>query len=453
MKKKKRKTKIKSARKPVIRRKKVKILAKTKVMKRKPKKRAKRTKEDKIVEKIQKVVYHQRPQSIGRSAAKIKVVGIGGAGGNIVSRMMEKDRMRGVEYIAINTDAQDLDRVSAHKKIYIGRALTRGLGAGMNPEIGKQAAEENRSEIGELLEGSDVVFITAGMGGGTGTFGASVVADIVKEKGILTIAMVTRPFSFEGSQRMNIAQEGINHIKDKVDSLIIVPNDKIFSIIDKDTSLLKAFGFIDEILRQGVFAITDLVNTPGIINVDFSDIKAIMKDAGTTLIGIGFGTGPDRSTKAIEQAIHSPLLEVSVDGAKGVLFSIAGGKDMRMTEIDEVAKAVTSSLDPNARIIFGAYHDRSLKDKSIKVTVIATGFNGIMSDVSRIARAPSLFFREDKKPVTLYDAKNEEIKEENLKDEEEKGGKEDNKKEKDKKLQFEKEDSWEIPAFLRKKKK
>ncbi len=348
--------------------------------------------------------HHPKGQNGKLVVTKIKVVGIGGGGGNIVSRMMEGDRMRGVEFIAINTDVQDLDRTHAHKKVYIGRALTRGLGAGMNPEIGKQAAEENRSEIGELLEGADVVFITAGMGGGTGTLGASVIADIAKEKGILTVAMVTRPFTFEGSQRMTIAQEGVNHLKEKVDSLIVVPNDKIFAIIDKDTSLMKAFGHIDEILRQGVFAITDLVNTPGIINVDFADIRSIMKDAGTTLIGIGVGTGPDRAQKAIEQAIHSPLLEVSVDGAKGVLFSIAGGKDMKMSEIDEIAKAVTQNLDPNAKIIFGAYHDRSLRDKSIKVTVIATSFSGILGGSGRMSSTPSLFFSEEKKPAPLFEA-------------------------------------------------
>lgn len=394
--------------------------------------------------------------------AKIKVVGVGGAGGNIVSRMMEGDRMRGVEFIAINTDAQDLDRAQAHKKVYIGRALTRGLGAGMNPEIGKQAAEENRSEIGELLEGADVVFIAAGMGGGTGTLGASVVADISKEKGILTVAMVTRPFSFEGSQRMTIAQEGVNHLKEKVDSLIVVPNDKIFAVIDKDTSLMRAFAHIDEILRQGVYAITDLVNTPGIINVDFADIKSIMKDAGTTLIGIGFGSGPERAGKAIEAAIHSPLLEIGIDGARGVLFSIAGGKDMKMAEIDEVAKAVTQNLDPNAKIIFGAYHDKTLKDKSIKVTVIATSFSGVMSG-ARMAQTPSLFFSEEKKPVSLFDAKREKAEIPQAKRDlaptaksqsaEKDAKKEEREEEKPPLPPFDKQDAWEVPAFLRKKKK
>lgn len=404
---------------------------------------------------IRTVSHHLKSASSQLPIARIKVIGVGGAGGNIVSRMMEGDRMRGVEYIAVNTDAQDLDRVHAHKKIYIGRALTRGLGAGMNPEIGKQAAEENRSEIGELVDGADVVFITAGMGGGTGTLGASVVAEIAKEKGILTIAMVTRPFSFEGTQRMHIAQDGVNTLKEKVDSLIVVPNDKIFSIIDKDTSLMKAFAYIDEVLRQGVFAITDLANTPGIINVDFADIKVILKDAGATLIGIGFGVGPERTTKAIEQAIHSPLLEISIDGAKGVLFSIAGGKDMKMSEIDEIARAVTANLDPNAKIIFGAYHDRSLKDKSIKVTVIATGFNGVMgSGIARMVNSPSLFFEEDKKQPPIFETKKEKNVSPPLPKKpeiilEEKSGGEEN----DKRLPIDKQEPWEIPAFLRKKKK
>lgn len=412
-----------------------------------------------------KVVHHPKSQVVKVPMTRIKVIGIGGAGGNIVTRMMEGERLRGVEFIAINTDAQDLDRVQAHRKVYIGRALTRGLGAGMNPEIGKQAAEENRSEIGELVEGADVVFITAGMGGGTGTLGASVIADIAKEKGILTVAMVTKPFSFEGSQRMTIAQEGVNQLKEKVDALIVVPNDKIFAVIDKDTSLMKAFGYIDEVLRQGVYAITDLVNTPGIINVDFADIRAIMKDAGTTLIGIGSASGPERATKAIDQAIHSPLLEISIDGAKGVLFSIAGGKDIKMAEIDDIAKAVTGNLDPNARIIFGAYHDKSLKDKSIKVTVIATSFGNIMGG-GRMASTPSLFFGEEKKPAPLFEAssgggsafggKKEKIEPMSAK-KAEPAASEKKEKEEDKDKYpippFDKTDAWEIPTFLRKKKK
>lgn len=384
---------------------------------------------------------------------RIKVVGIGGAGGKIVSRMMEGDRMRGVEFIAVNTDAQDLDRVSAHKKIYIGRALTRGLGAGMNPEVGKQAAEENRSEIGEALDGADVVFVTAGMGGGTGTLGSSVVAEIAKEKGILTLAMVTKPFSFEGSQRATIAQDGLHRIKDKVDSLIVIPNDRIFSLIDKETPLLKAFSFVDEVLRQAVSAIAELVNVPGVINVDFADIKAILRDAGTTLIGIGAGAGQERSVKAVNAAIHSPLLEISIDGARGVLFSIAGGKDLRMSEVNDISKAITSNLDPNARVIFGAYHDKSLKDKSIKVTVIATGFSGVAA-APRL-NTPSLFYAEQApKPFSFDEGAGTGKKEKAQPPLPTKPEEKEKKEEKsDKKPPADQSEPWEIPAFLRKKKR
>lgn len=379
--------------------------------------------------------------------AHVKVIGIGGAGGKIISRMMEGDRMRGVEFIAINTDAQDLDRVMAHKKIYIGRALTKGLGAGMNPEIGKQAAEENRSEIGEALEGADVVFVTAGMGGGTGTLGASVVAEVAKEKGILTVAMVTKPFAFEGAQRSSIAQDGLHRIKDKVDSLIIIPNDRIFSLIDKETSIVKAFGFVDEILKQAVLAVTEVVNVPGIINVDFADVKAILRDAGTTLIGIGMSAGQERSVKAVNGAIRSPLVEISIDGAKGVLFTVAGGKDLKMSEINDIAKAVTSNLDPNAKVIFGAYYDKTLKDKSLKVTVVATGFNGVVS-ASRLT--PTLFFSSGEKASDVPDILSKKEKQQERGEDRQHAIKE---KEKEPKAALDQEEPWEIPAFLRKKKK
>ncbi len=371
---------------------------------------------------------------------RIKVVGVGGGGGNAVSRMMEGDRMKGVEFIAVNTDAQDLDHTLAHRKIYIGKALTRGLGAGMNPEVGKQAAEENRSEIGEALEGSDIVFITAGMGGGTGTGASPVIAEVSREKGILTIGIITKPFSFEGAQRLVIAQEGVARLKDKVDALVVIPNDRIFSMIDKDTAMSKAFAFIDDVLKNGVKALAELINIPGLINIDFADIKTILKDAGPTLIGIGVGYGQDRSVKAVELAINSPLLEVSIEGAKGVLFSIAGGKDLKMSEINDIARAVSANLDSNARVIFGAYHDRTLKDKALKVTVIATGFNGIFGS-SRLG-VPSLFVPQASMPAIF---------------EEEKAvlGKED-KRGKSATQSHEADSSkseWEIPAFLRKKKK
>ncbi len=378
---------------------------------------------------------------------KIVVIGAGGGGGNAVTRMMQGDRPRGVEFIAVNTDAQDLDYAAAHKKIYIGRALTRGLGAGMNPEIGKQAAEENRSEIGEALEGADVVFITAGFGGGTGTGAAPVIAEIAKEKGILTLAVVTKPFTFEGAQRMSIAQEGLARLKEKVDALVVIPNDRIFTLIDKDTSVAKAFAFIDEILKQGVQAIAELVNTPGIVNVDFADIKTILKDSGQTLIGIGQAAGQDRSVKAVQSAVTSPLLEVSMEGAKGVLFSIAGGRDLKMAEVNDIAKAISGGLDSNARVIFGAYYDRALKDKAIKVTVIATGFNNMFSSERR--GLPTLFTvgepkkNEAKAAEPVNPTIPLEIIDEDVKEKPAKGapGKLDS------------NEPWEIPAFLRKKKR
>ncbi len=375
-----------------------------------------------------------------KTITRIKVIGVGGGGGNAVSRMMEGNRIRGVEFIAINTDAQDLDHASAHRKIYIGKALTHGMGTGMNPELGKQAAEENRSEIGEALEDADIVFVTAGMGGGTGSGGGPVVAEIAKEKGILTIGIVTRPFTFEGAQRANIAQDALNRLKEKVDALVVIPNDRIFSLISKDTPLMKAFSFIDDVLQNAVQAIAELINTPGIINVDFADIKTTLRDAGTTLIGIGEASGADRSVKAVDMAINSPLLEISIEGAKGVLFSIAGGRDMKMAEVHDIAKAISTNLDPSARVIFGAYHDRSLKDKSVRVTVIATGFNGLMHQkvTTPTLFVPVEFSKSEPKGTTL------------------KGHEDRSKREKEEKMEDgvpPKGDQWEIPTFMRKKKK
>ncbi len=380
-----------------------------------------------------------------RLLARIKVVGVGGGGSNAVTRMMEGDRIKGVEFIAINTDAQDLDYAAAHRKIYIGKALTHGLGTGMNPELGKQAAEENRSEIGEAVEGADIVFVTVGLGGGTGSGAGPIVAEIAREKGILTIGIVTKPFAFEGTQRATIAQDAVNRLKDKVDALVVIPNDRIFSLISKDTPLVRAFGFIDDVLKNGVQAIAELINVPGIINVDFADIRTTLKDAGSTLIGIGIASGGDRSVKAVDQAINSPLLEVSIEGAKGVLFSIAGGRDLKMSEIHDIAKTIAGNLDPAARVIFGAYHDRSLRDKSIKVTVIATGFNGVLRE--KLSTLPSLFVDEGfpgKREVgkSPMPPRNEEERER----EKEKGEKSDAPK-------VSKADQWEIPAFMRKKKR
>lgn len=334
------------------------------------------------------------PREIGRthmkqamSPAKIKVVGVGGGGGNAVSRMCI-DFLRGVEFVAINTDAQDLDCCPVKAKIHIGKSLTRGLGTGMNPDLGKQAAEENRSEIAAALEGSDIVFITAGLGGGTGTGAAPVVAEVAKQLGALTIGVVTKPFTFEGSQRMKLAQEGLMKLKDKVDALIVVPNDRIFSVIEKDTSILKAFQAIDDVLRNAVQGIVDVIVMPGMINLDFSDLRVVIQDAGMAIIGVGSGTGAERANIAVNQAINSPLLEASIDGAKGVLFGIFGGRDMKMNEINEVARLIAEAADPAAKIIFGAYHDRRLKDKELKVVLIATGFNGSRGAGSLFSATP-----------------------------------------------------------------
>ncbi len=305
--------------------------------------------------------------------AKIKVVGVGGAGGNALTRMHDFFP-RSVELIAINTDIQDLQECNARKKIYIGRQITKGLGAGMNPELGKQAAEENHDEIAQALAGADMIFIAAGFGGGTGSGAAPVVAEIAQEMGILTVAIVTKPFSFEGSQRAQIAQEALVKLKDRVDTFITISNDKIFSVIDKDTSLRKAFEAIDEILKNAVLGITELIMSPGIINVDFADVKTIVQNSGPSIIGVGIGSGKDRAGVSAHAALSSPLLETVIDGAKGVLFSISGHRDIKMSEVNEIARIISENVDPSARIIFGTYYDRRLNKGNIKVTLIATGF-------------------------------------------------------------------------------
>jgi len=308
-------------------------------------------------------------------AGGIKVVGVGGAGGNIVSRM-SRDFIRGVDFVAINTDHQDLEQCTVRHKVYIGRNLTRGLGTGMNPDLGRQAGEENRSEIAEAVKGADLVFIAAGLGGGTGSGTTPVVAEVAKQSGALTFAFVTKPFAFEGSQRQRVAEEAFMKLKDKVDALIVVPNDRIFTVVSKETSMMKAFEAIDDVLKKAIAGIVELVVTPGIINVDFADVKTILQDAGAAIVGVGIAAGQDRALQAVNQALHSPLLEVSPEGARGVVLGISGGRDMKMNEINEAAKLVAQTADPGARIIFGAYHDRRLKPNQIKVTLVATGFNG-----------------------------------------------------------------------------
>ena len=305
--------------------------------------------------------------------ARIKVIGVGGSGGNAINHMVNS-KVTGVEFVAMNTDAQDLHKSLATKKIHIGKNLTRGLGTGMNPDVGKRAAEETIEEIQGITKGADMVFIACGMGGGTGTGAAPIIAKTAKEQGALTVAVVTKPFFFEGAQRMRLANEGLMNLGNEVDAMIVIPNDRLLGVIDKNTTCLSAFAMCDEILRQAVEGISDLITTPGIINVDFADIKAVMQNTGSALMGIGSGAGENRAEDAARAAINSPLLDISIEGARGVLFAIAGGDDMTMFEIQEAAKVITESIDPDARVIFGAIKDPNLKKDEIKVTVIATGF-------------------------------------------------------------------------------
>lgn len=308
------------------------------------------------------------------SLASIKVVGVGGSGGNAVMRMIQA-KLRGIEFIAINTDQQALSHNEAPTKVQIGKDSTRGLGAGADPEVGRKAVEENKDEVYEALKGSDMVFVTCGMGGGTGTGAAPLVAQIAKELGALTVGVVTKPFTFEGLRRKKLAEVGIEELKDKVDTLITIPNDRLLQVIDKKTSLADAFGIVDDVLRQGVQGISDLITLHGIINVDFADVRTIMADAGSALMGIGRGSGDNRAIEAAKAAIDSPLLELSIEGAKGILFNITGGPDLGMYEIDEAAKVITEAADPDANIIFGSIIDEAMAGE-VKITVIATGFEG-----------------------------------------------------------------------------
>ncbi|MFA7285241.1 MAG: cell division protein FtsZ [Candidatus Paceibacterota bacterium] len=307
------------------------------------------------------------------SFARIVVIGVGGSGKNAVNHMINS-KVKGVTFIAMNTDTQDLHNSLAEKKIHIGKNLTKGLGAGMNPEIGKKAAEETKAEIQDVIKGADMIFIACGMGGGTGTGAAPIIARCAKEQGILTVGVVTKPFFFEGNHRTKLAEKGIEELAKEVDAIIIIPNDKLLQISEKNTNFKDAFSTCDDVLRQAVEGISDLITTPGIINVDFADIKAIMSDAGSALMGIGSASGENRAEKAAVQAINSPLLEVSIHGAKGVLFAISGGDDVTIHEIQEAAKIITESIDKDAKVIFGTINDQKLKKGELKVTVIATNF-------------------------------------------------------------------------------
>jgi len=306
------------------------------------------------------------------STATIKVIGVGGAGNNAVDRMIEAG-IRNVDFISVNTDKQALDRSKASSKIQIGEKLTRGLGAGANPDIGSQAAEESKAEIAEVLKGADMVFITAGMGGGTGTGAAPIVASTARQLGILTIGVVTKPFTFEGKKRLAQAEKGVNSLKSEVDSLVVIPNDKLLQVIDRKTSMVEAFRMADDVLRQGVQGISDLISVPGLINLDFADVKKIMIDQGMAHMGIGVASGENRAEDAAKQAIQSPLLETTIEGARGIIISITGGSDMGLQEANTAAELIERSVDPEAEIIFGANIDDSMGDE-IQITVIATGF-------------------------------------------------------------------------------
>ncbi len=319
-----------------------------------------------------------KPNS-GLQFARIKVVGVGGSGNSTINWMIQS-KVKGVEFLAINTDSQALHHSVASTKIHIGKTTTRGLGAGMDPETGRRAAEENQNEIRDALKGADMVFVTCGLGGGTGTGASPIVAEIARDLGALTIGVVTKPFGFEGAQRSGIAEKGHQELAAKVDTIITIPNDRVLQIIDAKTTLLEAFGVVNEVLRQGVQGIAELITIPGLINVDFADVKAIMKDAGSALMGIGEGTGEHRAMDAAKAAVASPLLDVSIQGARGLLFIITGGKDLTMQEVNEAASLITEAADKNAKIIFGTVIDEEYKDR-LRITVVATGFGPSSSKV------------------------------------------------------------------------
>ena len=362
---------------------------------------------------------------VGRFA-KIKVLGVGGGGGNAINTMVASNSIVGVDFVAVNTDAQALLANLAPIKLQIGENLTRGLGVGGDPEIGRQSAEESREKIKNLLVDTDMVFITGGMGGGTGTGASPVIAEIAKEQGALTIAVVTKPFAFEGTRRMIAAEEGINNLREKVDALIVIPNQKLLDSIDRKISLIDAFKTVDSILGQGVQGISDIITLPGLINRDFADIKSIMKEAGSAFMGIGTGVGEGRAQSAARGAISSPLLEVSIEGARGILFTVTGGVDLTMAEVEEASKIITEHADADANIIFGATINENMVDQ-LKITVIATGFDESKIKLQRMIQRTTPF--PVSKPVAGSDETSEKIEEEIPTDEI--------------------EDEYEIPAFLR----
>ncbi|MBD3310875.1 MAG: cell division protein FtsZ [Candidatus Magasanikbacteria bacterium] len=395
--------------------------------------------------------------------AQIKVIGVGGSGGSAVDRMV-KEGIRGVDFVAMNTDVQALHHNSAPKKIHIGKTVTRGLGAGMDPEMGKRSAEESQNEIREALKDTDMVFITCGLGGGTGSGASPIIAEIARDLGVLTVAVVTKPFSFEGPQRKEIADAAYEDLERNVDTIITIPNDRVLQIIDKKTSLLDAFKIVDDVLRQGVQGISELITVPGLINVDFADVKTIMQDTGSALMGIGLGSADNRAVEAAKSAISSPLLEMSIEGARGILFTITGGNNLGMQEVAEAAKIITNSADDDAKVIFGAVVDESMGE-DVRITVIATGFEdrervipiktSLDTEESKSKRpfySSGIFNRkkeedenEDEKDLDLEEKKSFSGK--RIEDMEKLTTKRDDKKEN----KDEDDEDLEIPAFIRKK--
>lgn len=363
--------------------------------------------------------------------AKIKVIGIGGGGCNAINSMIAASTIQGVDFIGVNTDAQALLTCAAQVKIQVGDDITKGLGAGGNPEIGKQSAEESREKIKESLLETDMVFLTCGEGGGTGTGATPIIAEVAREIGALTVAVVTKPFAFEGTRRMLAAEEGILNLKEKVDTLIVIPNQRILDVVDKKMTLVEAFKIVDSVLGQGVTGISDLITLPGLINVDFADVRTIMSNAGSALMGIGTGVGENRASAAARMAISSPLLELSIDGAKGVLYNITGGSDLTMNEVDEASKLIAASVDPDANIIFGATIDEQMVDQ-VKITVIATGFDETKKRLKELsAKMESPVMREDMSipsSSVAVSSNQPQQQDDNVPPE---------------------EDDWDIPAFLR----
>lgn len=334
--------------------------------------------------------------------AKIKVLGVGGGGTNALNSMISISQIQGVDFVAVNTDQQHLLASHAPTKVQIGDGLTKGLGAGADPEIGKKAAEESLERVKEVITGADMVFLTYGAGGGTGTGAGPIIADLARKMGVLTVAVITKPFGFEGTRRMVVADEGIENLRAKVDTLIVIPNQKLLEVVDASVSLLEAFKLADSVLSQGVQGISDIIVMPGLINVDFADVKTVMTNAGSTLMGVGIASGENRATVAARSAIASPLLDSSIEGARGVLFNITGGTDMTMNEVDEAAKVVTSSADPDAQIIFGAAIDEKLIDQ-VKVTVVATGFDESRQRFTQVKPAAQIQDGEAKEAGTHED--------------------------------------------------